>query len=46
MYAPAVRFFGLPRSWAYTLPLVGLLYGLMTVDSAWKHLFGRQRGWR
>ncbi len=31
---PAVRAFGLPAGWALTLPLAGVLYALMTVDSA------------
>lgn len=33
-YAPAPRFFGLNPLWAVTLPLAGLLYGAMTLDSA------------
>jgi hopene-associated glycosyltransferase HpnB len=31
---PAVRAFDLPRRWALALPLAGVLYALMTVDSA------------
>ncbi|MBE7462894.1 MAG: glycosyltransferase [Planctomycetes bacterium] len=46
VYRPAVRFFGLPGSYSWSLPVAGVLYGLMTLDSAWKHLSGRQRGWR
>ncbi len=33
-YTPAVRYFGLSRVWSLTLPLAGILYGGMTVDSA------------
>lgn len=33
-YVPAVRYFRLNPLWALTLPLAGLLYGLMTADSA------------
>jgi hopene-associated glycosyltransferase HpnB len=45
VYAPTVRFFGLPIAWALTLPLAGLLYGGMTVDSALQHVAGRRRVW-
>jgi hopene-associated glycosyltransferase HpnB len=41
---PAVRAFGLPRPWALALPLAGLLYALMTVDSALRG--PRGAGWR
>ena len=41
---PAVRGFGLPRRWALALPLAGLLYALMTVDSALRG--PRGGGWR
>lgn len=34
LYLPTVRYFGLAPAWAPTLPLAGLLYGAMTVDSA------------
>ena len=34
VYQPAVRFFDLSGNWVWTLPLAGLLYGAMTVDSA------------
>ncbi len=37
---PAVRAFGLPWRWALALPLAGVLYALMTLDSA---LRGAQR---
>jgi hopene-associated glycosyltransferase HpnB len=43
LYRPAVRFFGLPGARAASLPLVGALYGLMTLDSA---LRGGRRDWR
>ena len=45
VYAPTVRFFGLAPAWALTLPLAGLLYGAMTVDSALHHAAGRRRVW-
>jgi hypothetical protein len=45
LYVRTVRFFGLPLAWAVTLPLAGLLYGAMTVDSALQHAAGRRRLW-
>jgi hopene-associated glycosyltransferase HpnB len=44
-YTPAVRFFGLPAWRAASLPLAGVLYGGMTLDSAWRHLRGRPAAW-
>jgi hypothetical protein len=38
---PTVRYFRLNPLWALTLPLAGLLYGAMTVDSALRP----RRGW-
>lgn len=46
VYQPAVRFFGLSANWVWTLPLAGLLYGAMTVDSALRHVTGMRIGWR
>jgi hopene-associated glycosyltransferase HpnB len=34
LYLPTVRYFGLSPGWAFGLPLAGVLYGAMTVDSA------------
>jgi hopene-associated glycosyltransferase HpnB len=42
-HRPAPRFFGLSGARAFTLPLAGMLYGLMTLDSA---LRGGRRDWR
>jgi hopene-associated glycosyltransferase HpnB len=42
-YRPAPQFFGLSGLRAFTLPIAGLLYGLMTLDSA---LRGGRRDWR
>lgn len=44
-YIPTIRFFGLGRSRAFTLPIAGILYMAMTVSSAINHLFGRH-DWR
>jgi hopene-associated glycosyltransferase HpnB len=46
VYRPAVLFFGLSRLWSVTLPLAGLLYGAMTVDSALRYLVGKRTTWR
>lgn len=35
-YLPTVRFFGLRPGWAAALPVAGLLYALMTLDSAFR----------
>jgi hopene-associated glycosyltransferase HpnB len=43
-FLPTVRYFGLSPAWALTLPLGGTLYGGMTVDSAVRHVLGRD-GW-
>ena len=43
LHRPAVRFFGLSGARALALPLVGVLYGMMTLDSA---LRGGRRDWR
>jgi len=43
LYRPAPRFFGLSGIRAWGLPLAGALYGLMTLDSAWR---GGGKDWR
>jgi hopene-associated glycosyltransferase HpnB len=45
LFAPTVRYFGLPRGWALTLPVAGLMFGAMTVDSALRHAFRRPQRW-
>jgi hopene-associated glycosyltransferase HpnB len=45
-YRPTLALYG-ERAWlAATLPLAGLLYSLMTVDSAWRSWRGRGGGWK
>jgi hopene-associated glycosyltransferase HpnB len=46
VYRPAVRFFGLSGLWSWTLPLAGVLYGAMTIDSALQYVRGQRMGWR
>jgi hypothetical protein len=45
LYLPAVRHFSLAPRWALTLPLAGLVYGAMTVDSAVRHATGAGGRW-
>jgi hopene-associated glycosyltransferase HpnB len=44
-FSRTVRYFGLRRAWAWTLPAGGVLYGGMTLDSALRHLARRDRVW-
>ena len=46
VYKPAVDFFQLPRRYIFALPVAGVLYGLMTVDSALRHALGAGTQWR
>ena len=45
-FLPTLRLYGLSRLWALALPVAGLLYLGMTVDSAWRHLRGRGARWK
>jgi hopene-associated glycosyltransferase HpnB len=45
-YAPTVKLYRLPRGHALTLPLAGILYTAMTVDSALRHARGRGGTWK
>jgi hopene-associated glycosyltransferase HpnB len=45
VYAPTLRLYRLAAPWALTLPLAGLLYGAMTIDSALRDAFGRRIDW-
>ena len=46
VYAPAIRFFKLDSIYAFTLPMAGVLYGLMTFDSALRHARRKRTEWR
>jgi len=46
LFAPAMRFFKLPPAFALSLPIAGILYGLMTLDSALRHARGQGVQWR
>ena len=45
VYVPMLRWYGLSRRWGIALPVSGLLYTLMTVDSALRSWRGRGGGW-
>jgi hypothetical protein len=45
-YLPTVRLYRLPAWRALTLPLAGVLYTAMTVDSARRHAGGRGGTWK
>ena len=45
-YCPTLRLYGLPPVYALSLPIAGLLYTLMTLDSARRHYVGRQDQWK
>ncbi len=45
-YAPTVRLYRLPVWRALTLPLAGVLYTIMAVDSARRHAGGRGGVWK
>jgi hopene-associated glycosyltransferase HpnB len=45
LFVPTVRHFGLGSAWVVALPIAGVLYGAMTVDSAFRHARGRAGQW-
>lgn len=46
VYGPACSFFKLTEKYAWSLPVAGVLYGLMTVDSALRYWRGVGPQWR
>lgn len=46
LFRPMVVHYGRSGLWAVTLPVAGLLYGVMTLDSAWRHARGSGVKWR
>jgi hopene-associated glycosyltransferase HpnB len=45
-FMPMVRFYRLAPAWAFLLPVIGALYALFTVDSAFQHWRGRGGLWK
>jgi len=46
VYRPAIRFFQLSPVWCWFLPVAGVLYEGMTLDSALRYVTGKRIGWR
>ncbi len=46
LYAPIVRFYGLPFAWTLTLPVAALVYAAATVDSARLYHLGKGGQWK
>jgi len=45
-YLPTLRYYGLPGWRVLTLPVAAMLFGLMTLDSARRHLAGHGARWK
>lgn len=45
-YYPTVKFYRIFPSYALALPLIGLIYTLMTIDSALRHWRGKGGAWK
>jgi hopene-associated glycosyltransferase HpnB len=45
-YRPTIQFYHCPGIYALALPLIGLMYNLMTIDSAWRHWRGKGGQWK
>lgn len=45
-YWPTIRLYRLSPLWTFALPLIAVLYTLMTADSALRHLQGRGGAWK
>lgn len=46
IYAPTVRFYGLPAPWALSLPFAAIFYIVATISSALSHARGRGGQWK
>ncbi len=45
-YYPTIQFYRCPGIYALALPLIGLMYNLMTINSAWRHWQGKGGQWK
>ena len=45
-YLPTLRYYGLSTWRVFTLPVAAVLFGLMTLDSARRHLTGQGSSWK
>jgi hypothetical protein len=46
LYAPMLRFYRLPVTYAPLLPLLALFYTAATIDSAVRHYLGKGGSWK
>ncbi len=45
-YLPTIKLYGISFWWAFSLPIIAVLYTLMTFDSAWRHWQGKGGAWK
>jgi hopene-associated glycosyltransferase HpnB len=45
-YLPTLHYYGRSPGWALLLPVIGTIYLLMTISSAWHHWRGRGAVWK
>ena len=45
-YWPTLKLYRRSPLWGFVLPLIAVLYNLMTFDSAWRHWRGQGGGWK
>jgi len=45
-YTPALRIYGLPVVWGFTLPAAAVVYALLTLESALRHALGSGPQWK
>ncbi len=45
-YLPTLRYYKLPPAYGLSLPFAGMLYLVMTWDSAFQHYFGKGASWK
>lgn len=45
-YVPTLTLYRCSPLWGFMLPIIGLFYSLMTLDSAWRHWRGKGGGWK
>ncbi|MBE9225635.1 glycosyltransferase [Phormidium sp. LEGE 05292] len=45
-YFPTIKLYNCSPIFAFCLPIIALLYNLMTIDSAWRHWRGKGGAWK
>ena len=45
-YSPTIKLYHCSPIFAFCLPIIALLYNLMTIDSAWRHWRGKGGAWK